>query len=292
MAVGDLVTEDYGFEYRGFAFGGSTADSLLAPGAGGFFDSANISTNDRERLRRHGVHAGDDFYGGKELLIPIEVTADTTTEWEAELLALKTAMRVDHERGEDALVFQLPGIAGGGKRIINCRPRGLAVPIDFDWFYEIPIVIARFFSTKPFIYDSTLSETASAILTPSSSGLTWPLTWPLNWGTSSATSFNVTNAGTDDAEWSAIIPGPVTNPTILHVTSGRSYGWNIALAAGEWLEIDSDARTVLLNGTASRYSTKVNGSEWFTLSPGANELSYRADSGTSTLSISHRSTWS
>ena len=77
MAVGDLVTEDYGFEYRGFAFGGSTSDFLVAPGMTGFADLPGVAVADRQRLRRHGLHPGDDFmlgrHGGlhqEEMLVP------------------------------------------------------------------------------------------------------------------------------------------------------------------------------------------------------------------------------
>ena len=293
MAVGDLVTEDYGFEYRGFAFGGSTSDFLVAPGMTGFADLPGVAVADRQRLRRHGLHPGDDFMLGRQLVVPIEVTATDTTTWETNLSSLREAFRVDPSCiGEDPLVFQIPGIAGGGKRRINCRPRGLIVPIDLDWFYEIPVVTVRFDATSPYILDDTETIVVSSLLTAGSSGLTWPLTWPLNWGTVETASFTVTNSGTQPAEFCATIPGPVTNPKLVHVGSGSELEFGITLSAGEFLEVDTDARTVLLNGTASRYSTITAGSTWFHLDPGSNELSYRADSGTSNLTITFRSTWS
>jgi len=292
MATGDLVTEDYGLEYRGFAFGGSTSDFLLAPGSIGFADLPGVATADRQRLRRHGLHPGDDFMLGRQILIPIEVTADDTATWETNLGALREAFRVDPDRGEDPLVFQIPGIAGGGKRRINCRPRGLAVPVDLDWFYEIVVVTVRLEATSPYLLDDSETTVISSLLTAGSSGLTWPLTWPLNWGTVESSSFTLTNNGTQAADFCATIPGPVTNPKIVDVGTGRELEFTIALASGEFLEVDTGARTVLLNGTASRYSTIAAGSEWFTLAPGSNELSYRADSGSSNLSITFRSTWS
>jgi len=289
MAIGDLVTEDYGFEYRGLAFGG-TSDLAVPPGIRGLADNADVQSSDRTRLRRHGLHPGDDFLLDREVIVPIEVTADSTALWETNLDNLKTAMRTDHTRGEEPLVFQVPGVAGGGKRRILVRPRGLAADLDLDWFYEIPVQLARFYATKPFIYDNDQTQVVSTILTAASSGLTWPLTWPLNWGTVSATSFTTTNDGNTDAEWVATIPGPVTNPQIQHVDQGLNLTFSIELTAGQELIVDSDSRTVLLDGTASRYST-LSG-DWFALTPGANELSYRADAGSSIITISYRSTWS
>lgn len=290
MAVGDLVTEDWGFEYRGFAFGG-TSDFLIAPGVTGLADHPEVLTADRRRLRRHGLHPGDDFYGSREVIIPIEVTADDSATWEANLATLKAALDVDPDAGEEPLVFQIPGIAGGGKRRIMARPRGLQVPIDLNWYYEIPVVTTRWAATSPDIVDNTLTTITSPILTGGSSGATWDWTWDLSWGAVFTTSFFTTNTGTRRANWTATIPGPVTNPRITHVGQGLWLDFTIDIAAGDSLHVDSDTRTILLNGTSNRYSSLAAGSRWFTLTPGVNELGYSADAGTSTISIDYRSTW-
>jgi len=292
MAIGDLVTEDYGFEYRGFAFGGSTSDFLVSPGFEGLFNLPAVATADRQRLRRHGLHPGDDFMLGRTITLPIEVTGADEATWEANLDTLKQAFRVDSTSGEEALVFQVPGVAGGGKRRINCRPRAVAVVHDLDWYYNIPIPVVRMEATSPYILDDTEQTVTSPILSATSSGLTWPLTWPLNWGTVSASSFVATNTGTQAADWCARIPGPVTNPKLEHIGQSKVLELELTIADGDYVLVDSDARTILLNGTASRYSSLSTDSQWFSLTPGANELTYRADSGTSNLSITFRSTWS
>jgi len=228
----------------------------------------------------------------REIVVPVEITADDTTTWESRLQDLKTALAVDPERDdpEDPLVFQVPGVAEGRKVRVNARPRGLAGVLDLSWFYEIPVVSLRFLATKPWIYDNTETTVTSPILAGSSSGLTWPLTWPLVWGTVTASSFTVTNDGTSRAEFVATIPGPVTNPVIQHIDRGLELAFEITLDAGQYLEVDTEERTVLLNGTANRYYVKSG--TWFNLAPGDNLLSYRADSGSSNLSIVYRSTWS
>lgn len=289
MAVGDLVTEDWGFEYRGFAFGG-TSDFLIAPGVTGLADNPDVATSDRRRLRRHGLHPGDDWLLGREIIIPVEITADDTTTWESNLSAIKQAMNVDPDAGEDALVFQVPGVAGGGKRLVYARPRGYTVPVDLNYYYEIPIVTLRFETTSPDILDSTATTVTSPILTGGSSGASWSFTWPLTWGTLFTTSFFTTNTGTRAAEWTATIPGPVTNPYLTHVGQGRTLEFTIDIPAGNTLTVDSATRTVLLDGSANRYSTLTG--TWWTLTPGSNELSYGADAGTSTVEIVYRSTWS
>ena len=51
---------------------------------------------------------------------------------------------------------------------------------------------------------------------------------------------------------------------------------NSTLQEGEFLVIDTDARSVLLQGTASRRSTMLPGSDWFALKPGATPVLFRA----------------
>lgn len=290
MATGDLVTEDYGFEFRGFAFGGSSAGLQVAPGLTGFYDLPDVRSSDQTRLRRHGELAGDDFLSGRELVIPIEVVGANVTTWSANLDGLKLAMAVDPDRDpiEDALVFQLPGIAGGGKRRVYCRPRGLAGGQEIEWFYNIPTVTARFWSTSPNIYDNSLTTVVSPILTGGSTGMSWPIVWPLSWGSVSASSFSATNAGTKAAEWTATITGPIVNPSIQHLDLGLTLLFTITLGVGDTLVVDSDGRTVLLGGSNRYY---VKSGDWFSLGPGANTLSFRADSGTGTLTLTYRSTW-
>lgn len=298
MAVGDLVTEDWGFEYRGQAFGG-TSDYLIAPGVEGLWDNPDVATADQRRLRRHGLHPGDDFMGAREVTIPIEITGVDTTTWTARLDALKTAMAVDPDRTgnaangiEDALVFQVPGVAGGGKRLIYARPRGLAAPIDQSWFYQIPVVTARFVATSPFIYDATATTLTSPILVGTSSGATWPFTWPLSWGALSPTSFAATNSGTRRAEWTATITGPVDNPQLVHLDQTRTISVIGSLpTSSDTLVIDSETRTLVYNGGTNWYPNLATGSAWFQLTPGTNTLSFRASAGTGSLSLTYRNTW-
>jgi hypothetical protein len=235
----------------------------------------------------------------REVIIPIEVTGADTTTWTTHLDALKTAMAVDPERTgdapnaiEDALVFQVPGVAGGGKRMIYARPRGLSAPIDQSWFYAIPVVTARFVSTSSFIYDATATTVSTPILSGTSSGATWPFTWPLTWGALSPTTFAATNSGTRRAEWTATITGPVTNPSFVHVDQSKTIALVGSLSSGDTLVVDSETRTITLNGTTNYYSSLSSTSQWFTLTPGANTLSFRATAGTGTLSLVYRNTWS
>jgi phage-related protein len=81
------------------------------------------------------------------------------------------------------------------------------------------------------------------------------------------------------------------NPSITHQELGLTLAFNITIAAGDYLLVDSNARTVLLNGTASRYSTLVQ-PNWFDLSPlTSNTIRFNGASGAGTMTFSYRNAW-
>lgn len=86
----------------------------------------------------------------------------------------------------------------------------------------------------------------------------------------------VVNAGNADSYPLLRLYGPMTEPIITNDTQGKSLAFvGVTLTAGEFLEIDTRAKTIYLNGdtSASRYSKlSFPASSWFTLSPGENEL--------------------
>jgi len=102
-------------------------------------------------------------------------------------------------------------------------------------------------------------------------------------------SISVTNSGNFPAPWVATIIGPVTNPVL--TCNGQSVTFNGTVNAGETLVVDSLGRSVLLNGTASRYSWVAATSQWFELPVGVSSVNFGATSGTGTCNFSYRSTW-
>lgn len=87
-------------------------------------------------------------------------------------------------------------------------------------------------------------------------------------------SASLVNAGNSDAYPVIRIYGPVTEPVLDNNTQGKSLAFvGLTLVAGEYLEVDTRAKTILLNGdsASSRYDKlSFPASQWWTLSPGTN----------------------
>lgn len=87
--------------------------------------------------------------------------------------------------------------------------------------------------------------------------------------------FEVVNEGSFNTNGVITIRGPVTNPYVEHVDSGKTLGLKIALEPGDTLSLDLDTRKILLNGTASRKNALTRTSQWFKIEPGTNILRFR-----------------
>jgi hypothetical protein len=128
----------------------------------------------------------------------------------------------------------------------------------------------------PLRYSAEL-RTATCPLPSSAGGVKFPLSFPLDFGPgSSGGRLSLDNAGTV-ATWPTWrISGPCADPVIVNTQTGEELAFQIRLAAGEVLVVDTDARTVLLQGLASRRSAMLPHSRWFPLLRGGIDIAFRA----------------
>jgi len=68
--------------------------------------------------------------------------------------------------------------------------------------------------------------------------------------------------------------------------------WDLDLAAGQYLDVDVDRRTSLINGQVSR-SGAMTSRGWFDLAPGHSDIAFSASSFTpdAMLTVTARSAW-
>lgn len=284
MAVGDLITGDWEMEYNDLLIGGDS-DYAVAE-VRGLLD-LNVRTSDRALLRRHGLHPGEDFLSGRTVTVAVEVYSSSGLDQAVQdfLEAFVPA------GGEQGLAMQLPGIANGAKVRLNSRVRRRSSAVDLEWYRGIPVILVELEATDPRLYAAAESSDTGRTISTTSGGLTWPLTWPLAWGTAASGTFVATNAGNFETPATFTLSGPLTNPRIENVTQGKTLDFGITLSASETLVVDTAARTVLLGGTASRYSTLTTASEWFQLGAGGDTIRLAADSGSGSMDTTWRSAW-
>lgn len=163
---------------------------------------------------------------------------------------------------------------GSSPRTAGVYRDGAVVPVELtdtiaQWTVDLT-------APDPRKYGATVSTSTG--LPSSSGGLTWPVTWPVKWtGIAASGVLSINNPGNVPAPLLLRIDGPVTAPTILHVASGTALtlASSYTVPAGSFLLIDTEARTVLEGGTASRNGW-ITSRGWFQLDPGPNDLIFSA----------------
>lgn len=117
-------------------------------------------------------------------------------------------------------------------------------------------------------------------------GRTYPRSYPWSYpSTEGYGSAVLDNDGNRPAHWVARIFGPVIGPRLIRSAAGidatLAFDPEFEVAEGDYVQIDSQARTVLLNGESSRYGDlEFTETEWWRLLPGANTIRLDAESFT------------
>lgn len=256
----------------------------------GLLASPELRVSDRPLVARDGMVTGRDYYSGRAVTMTVNISASDSTALGTAVAAFKLAFAAP-QAAELPLSFTIPGVAGGTAARLNVRPRKVALPIGAEYFGGVGRAAVELYATDPLIYSDT-ETVASIVLASGSSGMTFNMTFDLTFGAAiSYGSSTLTNQGSATAPVVIRVYGPVTNPTVRNVTTGQSLAFTATLVAGEFIDIDTTDRTVLLNGTADRYSYLTT-PQWWGLQPGTNEIRYFADiASASTATVTYRSAW-
>ena len=138
--------------------------------------------------------------------------------------------------------------------------------------------------------------TASTALPSSTGGLTVPFTVPFSINATQVSGqVSLTNPGNTSGSVRLRIDGPVTGPVVTHVATGLRlvFAASLVLGAGEWIDVDLEARTVMANGQSSR-ANWITSRGWSSFEPGPNTWAFTAVSYTpgALLTVTATPAWS
>ncbi len=230
----------------------------------GLDDLADIRTFDSARDSLDGLDFGTDLFAGRV----IEVDLFSRPASPATVLAQLRAALV---KGDSTMVVS--GLPGLPDLQLTGRIRKRRLPTNQELAVGVLRPTFDFECSDPRLYAAAETVLTSGPGTSSGTGLTPPLTPPFTPGGSAVGGLvSAVNAGGQRTSPRIRIDGPVTAFSLLNSTTQRKLTYLQALAAGQFVEIDMDARTVLLGGTASRRAYMAG--TWWDLAPGNNDVFY------------------
>lgn len=182
----------------------------------------------------------------------------------------------------------------GAEYLMLGRPR-MVDPDITNIGLGFAVTRAAFVGLSPLIYSGVL-HAETLVLPTTSGGLMLPLTLPLTIAATVVTGTKtLVNAGTAPAGLILRIDGPVSQPRVSMTAADGTVltlRFGVDLTAGQWLDVDTAARTVYINGTASRRGDTYG--DWPILAPGAGgELVFDAATyqASARLTVSYRDGW-
>ncbi len=285
--AGSLITEPFQVEWRETLWGWPATDIGIT-GLDGWL-GWQLRGSNIDRPMRHGSYPG--LKRMAERTIEVELTSMSD---DASLLA---AIRAATVPDEDPVEEPLAIWAGTAEpQRVMARLERRAIPTDFDWSVGHHRCTLQWVATDPRRYSvAEYTSPLAGLPAPGIGGLSFPLSFPLSFGTPGIPGVvTVTNAG-EAVTWPTyVVTGPVTAPVITNTTSGRVLQWasSFTLAAGQTMTVDTDARSVVVDGAARRDTLQV--ADWAPLTVGDNVIVFNG-SGTydpaAGLVVKWRSSW-
>lgn len=252
------------------------------------FDSPEVRESADDLVQMDGGVHGDFYYGRRPItlsgMLINPASASERNIRQNKLSAASDAMRAD------AVLDWTP--SGGVRSFLRLR-RQQPLRVTGTWQKEFQLAMV---AADPRIYSYALNSmevTASAA--GAASGRGYPEGFNIDYGPSAPNGqLLVNNVGTTLTYPVLTVTGPGSNPTLSNLTTGQAISIRYTLAAGETLTIDTLNRTIILNGTVSRYGAlDFLNTAWWGVVPGVNDirLAFTSFSTGAKLRVDWRDAW-
>lgn len=276
MPAGDLISQDYQYEYSSLLMGAGTV--YLIEKIEGLYDMPEIASRDIIRSDIHGVFPGTDLMGGRRLVVLLDILASNGSTAESYIRNLNLAFRPSNQ--ELWFVFKRPNMAD--KRFVLCRCRRKALDTDYKYSYGLVKGSVELFASDPRIYSIT-EETENVTILDT---------------TTVSPTIVVDNIGDFNTGATIDLAGPITNPVITNPQDeSKAIRLTCVIPTGTILRIDTKARTVQTStgGAAyvDHYEYVRTDNQWWALQAGVNNLQVNRTNtaGASTVEVRWRAAW-
>lgn len=274
---------DYEAELRGVVMTCDAADSLAVRSYAGL-GGPEIEGTVLPYAGKDGVvPQGADRARARQIVIEARILAASP----AAAMQLRHQLVAAWAPVRDGLLTLRVRLAGVDYEI-DGRPGVIDADVS-DLLSSVVRVRASFAGADPRLYLSA-SAGSVALGADTSGGFLAPITFP--YAASGATVGSpgdaaVTNVGTFETPWIAVIHGPATNPRIILAETGEQVELIGDVPAGSNLVLDSRDGTVRLDGSP-RPTWLSFGSRWWLLPAGTSTVRYRSASASGTADFTWR----
>ncbi|MET9647570.1 phage distal tail protein [Streptomyces syringium] len=245
MPAGDLITRDGQLEWRGALLGAGTPYRMTR--LEGWLDLGETRGANPDRPGRHGLLQGSLLLGRRTVTLSYLVSGVPRERFGQVVEDLRTLTAPGERPVEEPLVIRLDGRSW----LANVRCVRRTVGVEKLYAVGHTTGAVQWEATDPRLYSPTEHRAATSLPAPPTDGLRFPLFFPLAFGAGKAGGRLIAVNRGGAATWPVWeIDGPVTGPMVTERDTGQRLVCHpdFTVARDQTLVIDTDARTVLLNG--------------------------------------------
>lgn len=283
----------YQYKFKNLLFGSDTG--IIVESVEGLLGGAPVRDADADRSSEHGSFAGGQFLSKRTIAINLRVTGKRNSyfgnpdDLQTKLDWIKETFQPNRIRSANTPIPFYFWHRNQPRKFINARCTKREITSDYTT-HEGPVSVAiELQATDPMIY--SVFPKATSLVIPASNTVKVINLNP--WGDAP-----VEGDQADGAAPVVEIFGPATNPVLGSQTENRYLRFQIALAAGHSLRINTKTKKVEKNigaGYVEDYSIVRSDNQWFRLLPNiVNTLSFsRTDSPATTAkaTVSWNDVW-
>ncbi len=239
------------------------------------FDSPALREARENRPAMDGQIDYQSLLGERLLMLKGKILAGSVSERDSRRQPFINAFKEDGVY--DWLKWQVPGQMA---KQIYCKVFDLKIDDRYDEDPFIRNFIINLIAVDPRIYSQ--EEITKTVYIPSAvGGRVYVKVYPKTYGTvQTGGKIVCTNSGNHSVLPIVKMYGPLSSPKIRNNDDGqKEILINMVVADGDYLEIDFLEKTIMLNGTASRYNYLDSDSRWWKLKQGNNEIEFRDGGG-------------
>lgn len=278
MPAGDLVVKPVQYEYMSVLMG--TGSGIVVQECNGLDSLPDLRTNDQDRTDDHGSVPGLDLMGARHIDMSVAVDDDSHIDVTASMRTLARAMLP--RNSNVPFIFMRPGEV---KKQCFVRPRRRSFSSNSDMAAGLAKGDMAWVAHDPRIYSVAVTQ---AVI-------------PLAAGEAAA-SVEVDYAGDFRTAPLFVIDGQGSDPRIAvsgqdedvdgFSYNGRTTAFDLILAAGQQMVIDSKVKTATVDGVDA-FGTRRNDNQWWQLMPGPNVINFSRSNpvGAQTLTVSWLTAW-
>ncbi|MFE9258617.1 phage distal tail protein [Streptomyces sp. NPDC006879] len=281
---GSLITRDGQIQWAGLLMGPGTPYQIDRTGITGWDDLPVLDTGDVPRPDQHGAWPGARWAQPRLIGATVWLLPEDAARAHEVTAAFRAATGADG--GEQWLAVRLHGET----LAVRARVSRRVVPQDRAYVRGgTSKTSVQWTATDPRRFGAALRQ-GMAVLPRTEPGLQWQtptasgLEFPLDFGGAGTSgTLSAVNEGSAASHPVIEFRGPLRRPTLTRLSDGRQLEYDIVLGAQDVLSVDTEAGTVLLNGTASRLYTATTRSapeQLFHLAPGATSMAFRSNDPT------------